>query len=80
MGKEMSARWVPRADMESQGLNDLIEDFIDSTEATLVSATATSGPRFTMYQMAVARLEHTRTHDAFNRRYHTGKWLDQCPT
>jgi hypothetical protein len=34
-----------------------------------------------MSQTAVARLEHKRTHDAFNRKkYHTGKWLDHCPT
>jgi hypothetical protein len=77
MGKEMNARWVPRADMTAQGLDDLIADFMDSTQATLVSATATSGPKFTTSQTAVARLENKRTHDAFNRKYHTGKWLDQ---
>ena len=59
MGNEMNARWVPRADMTAQGLDDLIADYLDSTGATLISATATCGPRFTMSQTAVARLEYT---------------------
>jgi hypothetical protein len=80
MSNEMNARWVPRADMTAQGLNDLVADFMDSTQATFVSATATSGPRFTMSQTAVARLENKRTHDAFNRKYQTGAWLDLRPT
>ena len=80
MGSEMNARWVPRADMTAQGLDDLIADYMDSSGATLISATATCGPRFTMSQTAVARLENKRTHDAFNRKYHSGKWLDLCPT
>ena len=80
MGNEMNARWVPRADMTAQGLNDLIADYMDSSGATMISATATCGPRFTMSQTAVARLENKRTHDAFNRKYHSGKWLDLCPT
>ncbi len=46
----------------------------------MVSATATSGPKFTISETAVARLENKRTHDAFNRKYHTGTWLDLCPT
>jgi len=28
----------------------------------------------------VARLENKRTHDAFDRKYHSGTWLDLCPT
>jgi hypothetical protein len=80
MGKEVNARWVQRADMMAQGLDDFIADFMDSTQATFVSATATSGPKFTMSQTAVARLENKLTHDAFNRKYHTGTWLDLCPT
>jgi hypothetical protein len=70
MGKEMNARWATRADMTAQGLCDLIADFMDSTQATLVSATATSGPKFTMSQTAVARLENKRPHDAFNQVTH----------
>ncbi len=80
MGNEMNARWVTRANMDKHGLNDLIADFLDSSHSTLVSATATTGPRFTSSQTAVAPLEHKRAHDAFTRKYHTGKWLDNCPT
>jgi hypothetical protein len=32
-----------------------------------------------MSQAAVARLENKLTHDAFDRKYHTGVWLDNCP-
>ncbi len=79
MGNEMNARWVTWEEMNKQGLNDMIADFLDSSPATLISATTTGGPKFTMSQTAVARLENKRTHDAFARKYHTGEWLDNCP-
>jgi hypothetical protein len=67
-GNEINARWVPREEMLKQGLNDMIADFIDSSKATLVFATTSGGPKFTMNQTAVARLENKRTHDAFARK------------
>jgi hypothetical protein len=79
MGGEVNARWIPREELASQGLNDLIADFLDSSQATLESATSSTGPKFTMSQTAVARLENKRTHDAFARKYHRGQWLDNCP-
>ena len=79
MGKEINARWIPRADLEKQGLGDLLADFLDSSPSTLISATKTTGPCCTMSQTAVARLEGTRTHDGFKRPYFKGPWVDQCP-
>ncbi len=79
MGNEINARWVTREEMGKQGLNDMIAVFLDSTQATLVSATTSGGPKFMMSQTAVARLENKRTHDEFTRKYHTGEWLDNCP-
>ena len=79
MGNEINARWIPRADLETQGLGDLLADFLDSSPSTLISATESAGPRFTMSQTAVARLEGSRTHDAFKRPYFKGPWVDQCP-
>ncbi len=63
MGKEINARWIPRADLEKQELGHLLTDFLHSSPSTLISATSTTGPRFTMSQTAVARLEGARTHD-----------------
>ena len=78
MGNEINARWVSRADLAKQGLNDLLADFLDGSPSTLISATSTSGPRFTMSQTAVARLEGSRTHDGFERPYFKGPWVDIC--
>ncbi len=33
----MNARWITRADMNKQGLNDLIADFLDSGQSTPVA-------------------------------------------
>ncbi len=65
--------------MDKHGLNDMIADFLDSSQATLVTATNSGGPKFTISQTAVARLENKRTHDAFARKYHTRECLDNCP-
>ncbi len=48
MGSEVNARWITREEMSNQGLNDLIADFLDSSQATLESATSSTGPKFTM--------------------------------
>ncbi len=45
----------------------------------MVSPTTRTGAKFTMTQTAVAQLENKRTHDAFDRKYHVGEWLDNCP-
>ena len=79
LGKEINARWIPRADLEKQGLGDLLADFLDSSPSTLISATTSAGPCFTMSQTVVARLEGSRTHDGFKRPYFKGPWMDQCP-
>ena len=76
VGNEINARWVTRAEMAKQGLGDLIADYLDAG----FFANADAAPKFTMSQTVVARLENKRTHDSFNRQYHTGEWLDECPT
>jgi hypothetical protein len=53
MGNEINARWVTREEMAKQGLNDMIVDFLDGSQATLVLATTTGGSKFTMSQTAV---------------------------
>ncbi len=75
MGNEINARWIPRTDLEQQGPSDLLADFLDSSQSTLISGTKTNGLRFTMSQTAVARLEGARTHDGFNRLYFKGPWV-----
>ena len=80
MGKEINSRWVTWEVMSEQGLDDLVADFVDGSQSTLTSPTMRTGAKFTMTQTAVARLENKRTHDSFNRAYHVGNWLDNCPT
>ncbi len=79
MGNEINARWIPRADLEEQGLGDLLADFLDSSQSMLISGTKTKGPNFTISQTAVARLEGARTHVGFNRLYFKGPGVYQCP-
>ncbi len=66
--------------MSEQGLDDLVADFVDGGQSTLTSPTMRTGAKLMMTQTAVARLENKRTHDSFNRAYHVGDWLDNCPT
>ncbi len=49
------------------------------SQLPFISGTKTNGPRFTMSQTAVVRLEGSRTHDGFKRLYFKGPWVDQCP-
>jgi hypothetical protein len=80
LGNEINSRWVTREVLSEQGLDDLVADFVDGGQSTLTSPVMRTGAKFTMTQTAVARLENKRTHDSFNRAYHVGKWLDNCPT
>jgi hypothetical protein len=80
LGNEINSRWVTREVMSEQGLDDLVADLVDGGQSTLTSPIMRTGAKFMMTQTAVARLENKRTHDSFNRAYHVGKWLDNCPT
>jgi hypothetical protein len=79
MGNEIFVWWIPRTELEQQGLSDLLADFLDSSHSTLISGSKANGQRFTMSQTVVARMEEARTHDGFNRLYSKCPWVDQCP-
>jgi hypothetical protein len=80
VGSETADRWVELAELQKQGLGDLVACYRDREPATLAKLPGESTPRYTMSAISVARLEGSRTHDAFGRAYQQEAvgWNEQC--